>query len=83
MPGTHANLGILEYLNGNPDAALGELRAARAADPQFEEQLRAALEARPELKALREDKEFLAGSFRLGAVPTVTLVPDLPAVSEP
>ncbi|HVG08644.1 MAG TPA: DUF1028 domain-containing protein [Thermoanaerobaculia bacterium] len=63
LPGTHANLGILEYLNGNPDAALDELRAARAADPKFEEQFRAALEARPELKALREDKEFLARLF--------------------
>ena len=63
LPGTHANLGILEYLNGNPDAALDELRAARAADPKFEEQLRAALEARPELRALREDEEFLARLF--------------------
>ena len=63
LPGTHANLGILEYLNGNPDAALDELRAARAADPKFDEQFRAALEARPELKALREDKEFLARLF--------------------
>lgn len=63
LPGTHANLGILEYLNGNPDAALDELRAARAADPKFDEQFRAALEARPELEALREDKEFLARLF--------------------
>lgn len=63
LPGTHGNLGILEYLNGNPDAALAELRAARAADPKFDEQLKAALEARPELKALKEDKEFLARVF--------------------
>lgn len=63
LPGTHANLGILEYLNGNLDAALEELREARAADPKFEEQFRAALEARPELKALKEDEEFLARLF--------------------
>ncbi|HYN20566.1 MAG TPA: hypothetical protein VE078_06375, partial [Thermoanaerobaculia bacterium] len=63
LPGTHANLGILEYLNGNPDAALDELRRARAADPKFEEQLRAALEMRSELKPLKEDTEFLARLF--------------------
>jgi uncharacterized Ntn-hydrolase superfamily protein len=63
LPGTRANVGILEYLNGNRDAALEELRAARAADPNFERQLRAALEARPELKALKEDKEFLGRLF--------------------
>src|SRR5262245_27683599 len=63
LPGSHANLGILDYLNGNKDAALEELRAARAADPKFDEQFRAALEARPELKALKEDKEFLARLF--------------------
>jgi uncharacterized Ntn-hydrolase superfamily protein len=63
LPGTRANVGILEYLNGNRDAALEELRAARAADPNFERQLRAALEARPELKALKEDQEFLGRLF--------------------
>jgi uncharacterized Ntn-hydrolase superfamily protein len=60
LPGTHTNLGILEYLNGNKDAALAELRAARAADPKFDEQFQAALKARPELKTLQDDKEFLA-----------------------
>lgn len=63
LPGTRANLGILEYLNGNKDAALEELRAARAADPGFEKQFRAALAARPELKPLAEDQEFLARLF--------------------
>ena len=47
----------------SPRTGLDELRAARAADPKFDEQLREALEARPELKALREDKEFLARLF--------------------
>ena len=63
LPGTHANLGILEYLNGDKDAALTELRAARAADPKFEEQFRAALDARSELKPLKEDRKFLARLF--------------------
>ncbi len=63
LPGTRANLGILEYLNGNKDAALEELRAARAADPNFDRQLRAALDARPELKPLKEDREFLSRLF--------------------
>src|SRR5215510_10223850 len=53
LPGTRAGLGILEYLVGDKEAALAELRAARAADPKFEEQFRAALEARPELKPLK------------------------------
>ncbi len=63
LPGTRANLGVLEYLNGNKDAALAELRTARAADPNFDRQFQAALEARPELKSLKEDKEFLARLF--------------------
>ncbi len=64
LPGTHTNLGILEYLNGNPDAALAELRTARAADPKFDQQFQSILEARPELKALKEDQEFLATLFQ-------------------
>jgi len=64
LPGTHANLGVLEYLNGNKEAALAELRAARAADPGFDKQFQAALEARPELKPLKEDKELLAKLFQ-------------------
>jgi uncharacterized Ntn-hydrolase superfamily protein len=63
LPGTHANLGILEYLNGNKDAALEELRAARTADPDFDKELQAALAAQPELKSLKEDQEFLARLF--------------------
>jgi uncharacterized Ntn-hydrolase superfamily protein len=60
LPGTRANLGILEYLTGNKEAAFEALRAALQADPGFRQQLQAALEARPELKALKEDKDFLA-----------------------
>jgi hypothetical protein len=39
------------------------MRTARAADPNFDKQFQAALEARPELKSLKEDKEFLARLF--------------------
>jgi uncharacterized Ntn-hydrolase superfamily protein len=63
LPGTHTNLGILEYLNGNKDAALEEFRAARTADPDFDKKFQAALAAQPELKSLKEDQEFLARLF--------------------
>ena len=60
---TRANLGFMEYLNGDKEAALRELRAADAADPGFRKRFQAALETSPELKALKEDKEFLARLF--------------------
>jgi uncharacterized Ntn-hydrolase superfamily protein len=63
LPGIRANLGVLEYLNGDKEAALAALRAASEADPNFEKQFRAALEARPELKPLQDDPEFLARLF--------------------
>jgi len=63
LPGTRVNLGLLEYLTGNKDAAFEDLRAALQADPGLRQQLQAALEARPELKALKEDKDFLARLF--------------------
>lgn len=58
-----ANLGFLEYREGNKEAALRELRAALAAEPGFRKQLETALETNPELKELKEDKEFLAKVF--------------------
>ena len=63
LPGASGYLGLLEYLNGNRDAALEALRAARAADSGFEARFRAALEARPELAPLKNDAEFLARLF--------------------
>ncbi|HEX3527960.1 MAG TPA: DUF1028 domain-containing protein [Thermoanaerobaculia bacterium] len=56
----HMSLGFLEYLNGDKEAALRELRAAQAGDPDFKKQLESRLEGTPELKDLKEDKEFLA-----------------------
>jgi uncharacterized Ntn-hydrolase superfamily protein len=63
LPGARGYLGLLEYRNGNRDAALAELRAALAADPGFAARLRAALEERPELAALKSDAEFLVRLF--------------------
>jgi len=57
------DLGLLEYLNGDKDAALRELRAAQAADPGFKKRFEAALESSPELKALKDDKDFLSRLF--------------------
>jgi uncharacterized Ntn-hydrolase superfamily protein len=60
---TRATLGFLEYLNGDKDAALKELLAAKAQVPDFQKQFDAALADSPELKALKDDKEFRAKLF--------------------
>jgi uncharacterized Ntn-hydrolase superfamily protein len=56
-------LGILEYLGGDKEAALRELRAARAADPDFRKQLEETFARVPELEPLKNDKEFLEKLF--------------------
>ncbi len=56
-------LGFLEYLSGDKEAALRELRAAQAAEPDFKKQLESILARSPELAALRDDKEFLNKLF--------------------
>ncbi len=56
-------LGFLEYLSGDKEAALRELRAAQALEPDFRKQLDAALQRSPELAALKEDREFLDKLF--------------------
>ena len=56
-------LGFLEYLGGDKEAALRELRAAQAAEPDFRKQLESILARSPDLGALREDKEFLGKLF--------------------
>ena len=60
---THATLGILEYLDGDKEAALKELQAAQAIDAGFRKQLEGWIASAPELKALKDDKEFLARLF--------------------
>jgi hypothetical protein len=50
----------VEYLNGNKDAALKELREAQTGRPNFQKDFEAMLRDSPELKSLREDREFLA-----------------------
>lgn len=52
-------LGILEYLGGDKEAALRELRAARAADPELRKGFEELLSRIPELAPLKNDKEFL------------------------
>lgn len=63
LPDTHTNLGFLEYLNGDKEAALKEFQTAQAADPGFRKQFETALQLSPELHSLRDDKEFLARLF--------------------
>jgi uncharacterized Ntn-hydrolase superfamily protein len=61
--GSHAMLGFVEYLAGSKDAALRELRQAQKLDPGFSKQLDQELRDSPELRPLRDDKEFLARLF--------------------
>jgi len=59
-PYTHFTLGLVEYLNGNKDAALKELQEARKGDPGgFDKDFEETLRDSPELKSLREDVKFL------------------------
>jgi uncharacterized Ntn-hydrolase superfamily protein len=60
---THATLGVLEYLGGDKEAALKELQTAQAAEPRFRQQFESWITSAPELKALKDDKEFLAKLF--------------------
>jgi len=60
---THATLGLLEYLGGDKEAALKELQAAQAADAGFRKQFEGWIASTPELKGLKDDKEFLARLF--------------------
>jgi hypothetical protein len=63
MAYSQMNLGLLEYLAGAKEAALADLRKAQALEPAFRKQLDEALQGSPELKPLRDDKEFLAKLF--------------------
>ncbi|HYX26136.1 MAG TPA: DUF1028 domain-containing protein, partial [Thermoanaerobaculia bacterium] len=58
-PYTHFTLGLVEYLNGDKDAALKELQEARKGDPGFDKDFDETLRDSPELKSLREDAKFL------------------------
>src|SRR5262249_42019066 len=57
--GSHATLGFAEYLAGHKDAALDELRQALRIDPDLRKQLDRAIRESPELRPLRDDREFL------------------------
>ena len=50
---------LLLYLNGDKPAALRELQEARKGDRGFEKDFEEILNDSPELKGLKEDKEFL------------------------
>ncbi|HEY0783607.1 MAG TPA: DUF1028 domain-containing protein, partial [Thermoanaerobaculia bacterium] len=61
-PDSATTLGILEYLNGDKEAALRDLRRAEQRNPGFRKQFESAL-GDPELKPLADDKEFLKRLF--------------------
>jgi uncharacterized Ntn-hydrolase superfamily protein len=61
--GSHGHLGFVEYLAGSKDAALKELQQAQKLDPGFRKQFEEALRTSPDLRAMRDDKEFLARLF--------------------
>jgi uncharacterized Ntn-hydrolase superfamily protein len=56
---THMTLGIVEYLNGNKDAALQELREAKKGNADFQKSFESLLRDNPALKSLGENGEFL------------------------
>jgi len=60
---THLTLGLVEYLNGNKDAALKELREAQKGRPNFQKDFEEMIRDSPELKSLREDRELLEALF--------------------
>jgi uncharacterized Ntn-hydrolase superfamily protein len=58
-PSTHMTLGLVLYLNGDKAAALRELQEAQKGDRGFQKDFEEILNDSPELKSLKEDKEFL------------------------
>ena len=62
-PFTHFTLGLVEYMNGDKDAALKELREAQKGDKGFQKDFEETLNDTPELQGLKEDKEFLGKLF--------------------
>ncbi|HZF10698.1 MAG TPA: DUF1028 domain-containing protein [Thermoanaerobaculia bacterium] len=60
---THFTFGLVLYLTGAKEAALKELQEAQKGDPGFEKDFQETLNDSPELKGLKEDKEFLGKLF--------------------
>jgi uncharacterized Ntn-hydrolase superfamily protein len=61
--GGHTNLGFLEYINGNKEAALKEFQVAKKLDPDFTKQFEATVSWEKEFKTVLEDKEFMNRLF--------------------
>jgi len=59
---TVETLAFLEYLSGDKAAALKDFQRAKTLDPDFKKGFDEALESAPELRPLRDDKEFLGSS---------------------
>ena len=62
-PDSHTALGLLEYLNGNKEAALEELLRAKNMDADFKKRFDQTLEWTPEFRVILEDEVFLAKLF--------------------
>jgi uncharacterized Ntn-hydrolase superfamily protein len=60
---TVETLAFLEYLSGDKAAALKDFQRAKTLDPDFKKGFDEALESAPELRPLRDDKEFLGKLF--------------------
>jgi uncharacterized Ntn-hydrolase superfamily protein len=60
---TVETLAFLEYLSGDKAAALTDFQRAQKLDPDFKKGFDEALESAPELRPLREDKDFLGKLF--------------------
>jgi len=60
---TVETLAFLEYLSGDKAAALKDFQKAKTLDPDFKKGFDEALESAPELRPLRDDKDFLGKLF--------------------
>jgi uncharacterized Ntn-hydrolase superfamily protein len=62
-PGIHMNLGLLNYLAGDKNVALAEFQKARQLDPDFQKSWDAAVQNRPQFKAIVGDEDFMKKLF--------------------
>src|ERR1051325_3844655 len=62
-PEGHITLGLLDYLAGDKDAALAELKKAQQGNENFRQQLESSTRLRPAFRGILEDQEFLRQLF--------------------
>jgi uncharacterized Ntn-hydrolase superfamily protein len=63
---THMDLGFLDYMAGDKNAALEEFMKAKALDPTFRKQWEAEVDYEKSFAPIRQDKEFMEKLFGAG-----------------